>query len=78
VSCHFSNECLQAFTKLNEALTTTPILHHPVWGEPFELMCDAFDYTVGVFLGQQINQKPHVIYYASHTLNDTIDELYCD
>ena len=58
------------FLKLEEALTTAPILDPPVWGEPFELLCDASDYTVGVVLGQQINKKPHVIYYASHTLNE--------
>ena len=33
-------------------------------------MCDASDYTVGVVLGQRVDKKPHVIYYASHTLND--------
>ena len=67
---HFSEKCVEAFTKLKEALTTVPILHPPVWGEPFELMCDASDYTVGVVLGQCIDKKPHVIYYASHTIND--------
>ena len=33
-------------------------------------MCDASDYTIGVMLGQRIDKKPYVIYYASHTLND--------
>jgi len=66
----FSKECLAAFTKLKEAPTTTPTLHPPVWGEPFELMCDASNYAIGVILRQRIDKNPYVIYYASHTLND--------
>ncbi|CAL8993189.1 unnamed protein product [Prunus brigantina] len=34
------------------------------------LMCDAFDYAIGAILGQRVNKLPHVIYYASRTLND--------
>jgi len=66
---HFSKECEVAFMKL-KTLTTTPTLHPPIWGESFELMCDASNYAVGVVLGQRINKKPHIIYYASHTLNE--------
>jgi len=33
-------------------------------------MCDASDYAAGVVLGQRIDKKPHVIYYAVHTLNE--------
>jgi len=61
---------LQFNTTLKEALTSAPILHPSVWGESFELMCDASNYVVGVVLGQRVDKKPHVIYYASHTLND--------
>lgn len=42
----------------------------PTWGVPFEIMCDALDYEVGAVLGQRIDKLPHVIYYASWTLND--------
>jgi len=31
-------------------------------------MCDAYNYTIGVFLGQSIGKKPRVIYYASDIL----------
>ena len=41
----------------------------PDWSFPFEIMCNASDYTVGVVLGQRKDKKPHVIYYASRTLN---------
>ena len=70
VPFHFSEECHVAFIKLKAALTSAPVLHPPIWGDPFELMCDASDYAVGVVLGQRVDKKPHVIYYASHTLND--------
>ena len=34
-------------------------------------MCDASDHAIGVILGQQKDKKPHVIYYASKTLDET-------
>jgi ribonuclease HI len=41
----------------------------PDWSLPFEIMCDSSDYAVGAVLGQRKDKKPHVIYYASRTLN---------
>jgi len=70
VPFYFSDECHEALSKLKETLTSAPILYPPIWGEPFELMCDASDYTIGVVLCQYIDKKPHVIYYVNHTLND--------
>jgi len=70
VPFHLSKECLEVFAKLQETLTTALILHPPIWGEPFELMFDAFDYAIRVVLGQHIDKKPYVISYASHTLSD--------
>jgi len=67
---HFYEECHVAFLKLKEALTSAPVLHPPIWGDPFELMCDASNYAIGVVLGQRVDKKPHIIYFASHTLND--------
>jgi hypothetical protein len=66
----FDEECLKAFGALKEILTSTPVIRPPSWGEPFEIMCDALDYAVGAVLGQHIEKLPHVIYYASRTLND--------
>ena len=51
-------------------LTSAPIMQPPNWNLPFEIMCDASDYAVGAVLGQRENKKPHVIYYASRTLNN--------
>ena len=70
VPFYFSEQCVEAFSKLKEALTSTPILHPPIWGEPFESMYAAFDYAIGIVLGHRVDKKPYVIYYASHTLND--------
>ena len=55
---------------MREVLTTALIIQPPNWSQPFELMCDASDYAIGAILGQRIDKLPHVIYYASRTLNN--------
>ncbi|KAG5553970.1 hypothetical protein RHGRI_011741 [Rhododendron griersonianum] len=66
----FNEECLHAFERLKSELTSAPIIRPPDWNVPFEIMCDASDYAVGAVLGQRVDKLPHVIYYASKTLND--------
>ncbi|KAI3828024.1 hypothetical protein L1987_02114 [Smallanthus sonchifolius] len=66
----FTNECLQAFNILKEQLVQAPILQPPDWTKPFEIMCDASDSTIGSVLGQRVDKKPVVIYYASKTLSE--------
>ncbi|KAM1270963.1 hypothetical protein ACFX2J_031829 [Malus domestica] len=70
VTFDMNEECVVAFNKLKELLSTAPVIMPPDWSLPFELMCDASDYAVGAVLGQRVNKLPHVIYYASRTLND--------
>ncbi|CAN6554896.1 unnamed protein product [Malus baccata var. baccata] len=70
VAFEFTKACTASFNQLKELLTTTPIIVPPDWSLPFELMCDAFDYALGAVLGQRKDKRPHVIYYASRTLND--------
>nr|GEY67016.1 DNA-directed DNA polymerase [Tanacetum cinerariifolium] len=53
-------------TTVNEA----PILIAPNWDLPFELMCDASDFTVGTVLGQRHEKHFKLIHYASKTMND--------
>nr|GFB11449.1 reverse transcriptase domain-containing protein [Tanacetum cinerariifolium] len=65
----FSNECIQAFRTLKDKLTKASILIAPNWDQPFELMCDASDYAVGVVLGQRIKKHFRSIHYASKTMN---------
>nr|GFB40997.1 DNA-directed DNA polymerase [Tanacetum cinerariifolium] len=65
----FSNECIQAFRTLKDKLTEAPILIAPNWDQPFELMFDASDFTVGAVLGQRIEKHFRPIHYASKTMN---------
>ncbi|CAL2230197.1 unnamed protein product [Prunus armeniaca] len=53
----FDDKCEKAFNHLKELLTSAPIIVPPDWSLPG---C----------LGQRKDKKPHVIYYASRTLND--------
>ena len=63
-------ECQENFDELKAYLTTTPIMRAPDWHFPFEVMCDASDLAVGAVLGQRVEGKPYVVYYASKTLNE--------
>ncbi|KAL4283698.1 hypothetical protein GQ457_16G022380 [Hibiscus cannabinus] len=66
----FNEDCTKAFNLLKQKLASAPIVEPPDWTLPFELMCDASDYAVGVVLGQRKGRIFHLIYYASKTLND--------
>jgi hypothetical protein len=67
---HFDEACHEAFQKLQSLLSSAPIMKPPDWSLPFEIMCDASDFAMGVVLGQRVGKLPHVIYYASKTLMD--------
>ncbi|KAK8712690.1 hypothetical protein V6N13_147920 [Hibiscus sabdariffa] len=56
---------------IEEKLILAPVVQPPNWEHPFELMCDASDTSVGAVLGQKIGKEPHVISYASRTLDST-------
>ncbi|KAJ9693915.1 hypothetical protein PVL29_009743 [Vitis rotundifolia] len=75
--CHFMDakfewdeRCQRSFEQLKLFLTTAPIVRAPNWQLPFEVMCDASDFAIGVVLGQKEDGNPYVIYYASKTLNE--------
>ncbi|KAK1678400.1 hypothetical protein QYE76_039248, partial [Lolium multiflorum] len=65
----FDDDCKEAFETLKKALTTAPVVEPPDWNLPFEIMCDASDFTVGAVLGQRVDKKLNVIHYASKTLD---------
>ncbi|CAM8959686.1 unnamed protein product [Rhodiola kirilowii] len=65
---NFNVSCFNAFHHLKSALTSAPVGQPPEWELPFELMCDASDFAVGAVLGQRIDKKLHVVYYASKVL----------
>ena len=66
----FDDDCLEAFETLKKALISAPIIQPPDWNLPFEIMCDASDYVVGVVLGQRVDKKLNIIQYASKTLDN--------
>src|SRR4051812_31497747 len=65
----FDEDCKEAFEVLKKALTTAPIVQPPDWSLPFEIMCDASDFAVGVVLGQHVDKKLNVIHYSRKTLD---------
>nr|GFA97090.1 reverse transcriptase domain-containing protein [Tanacetum cinerariifolium] len=65
----FSNECIQEFRTLKDKLIEASILIAQNWDKPFEFMCDASDYAVGVVLGQRIKKHFWPIHCVSKTMN---------
>ena len=72
-TCHYSNlnirfeELSYKFCLIRKsAHSTTAFLR--LSDLPFEIMCDASDYAVGVVLEQRLDKKPTAICYASKTL----------
>ncbi|PIN21729.1 DNA-directed DNA polymerase [Handroanthus impetiginosus] len=47
----FDDACLDAFNDLKGRLISAPIITVLDWSFPFELMCDASDFTIGAVLG---------------------------
>ncbi|GJS95747.1 reverse transcriptase domain-containing protein [Tanacetum coccineum] len=66
----FSQDCIDAFETLKKKLTEAPILVIPDWNLPFELMCDASDFAIGVVLGQRKTKHFQPIHYASKTMTE--------
>ena len=70
VSFTVDAECMHSWEKLRKKLISAPIISAPDWSKPIEIMCDASDFVIGHILGQRIDNKQHVIYYSSRSLND--------
>nr|GFA41653.1 reverse transcriptase domain-containing protein [Tanacetum cinerariifolium]GFA42589.1 reverse transcriptase domain-containing protein [Tanacetum cinerariifolium] len=66
----FSKECVEAFQTLKRKLTEAQILIASDWDFPFELMCDASDFAIGVVLGQRHEKHFRPIHYASKTMTE--------
>ncbi|GJX16991.1 reverse transcriptase domain-containing protein [Tanacetum coccineum] len=64
----FSKDRIDAFQTLKKKLTEALILVVPDWNLPFELMCDASDFVIGVVLGQRKTKHFQPIHYASKTM----------
>ncbi|RVW91780.1 Retrovirus-related Pol polyprotein from transposon 17.6 [Vitis vinifera] len=68
----FYRKFIQDFSKLSRPLyeLLAKDAKAPNWQLPFEVMCDASDFAIGVVLGQIEDGKPYVIYYASKNMNE--------
>jgi hypothetical protein len=64
----FTEECLQSFHTLKEALISAPVIQLPGWHLPFEITCDASDYAVRPVFGQSKDKKHYATSYASKSL----------
>ncbi|XP_074346681.1 uncharacterized protein LOC141685484 [Apium graveolens] len=71
----FNDNCKLAFEELKLKLTLSPIIQAPNWNLPFEILCDASDYVVGVVLGFGM---PRVVISdgGSHFCNRTTEALF--
>lgn len=61
----WKKEQKDAFAKLKEALTTTPVLAVPDMNQPFFVTTDAYGFAMGGSLEQMQNGKRRVIAYMS-------------
>nr|GEX98824.1 reverse transcriptase domain-containing protein [Tanacetum cinerariifolium] len=66
-----SKECVEAFKTSKKKLAEAPMLIAPDWDLPFELMCDASDFAIGVVLGQLHEKQFKPIHYASKIMTHT-------
>ena len=66
----FDEACLDAFIEIKKRLILFLIMIAPDWNIPFEIMCDANDFAIGVVLGQHHENIFCAIYYASRALNE--------
>nr|GEY51614.1 DNA-directed DNA polymerase [Tanacetum cinerariifolium] len=69
----FSKDCIDAFETLKKKLTEAPIFVVPDWNLPFELMCDASDFTIGVVFGQyhlSRLENPHKDVFENKDINE--------
>ncbi|GJY07341.1 reverse transcriptase domain-containing protein [Tanacetum coccineum] len=53
-----------------DKLTEAPILIAPNWDQPFEIICNASDYAIGVVLGLRIEKHFRPIHYTSKTMTE--------
>jgi len=66
----FNGVYFKSWEKIKQDLVSAPIISPPNWAQQFEIMCDVSDFAIGAILRQRINNRQHVIYYSSRTLNE--------
>ncbi|GJQ98379.1 reverse transcriptase domain-containing protein [Tanacetum coccineum] len=68
----FDDECQRAFESLKEKLTCAPVIVSPNWNLPFELICDAIDFTIGAVFRSYLILSKTII----HTDHSTLRHLF--
>ena len=76
VPFEWTTVCQQAFDDIKTALTSAPIMAHPIPGGEFILDTDASQTTLGAVLSQVQNGVEKVIAYGSRTMNKP-ERNYC-
>ncbi|GFY21178.1 retrovirus-related Pol polyprotein from transposon opus [Trichonephila clavipes] len=71
-----SVDCINAFNKLKDALTSSPVLAYPEIGKQFILDTDASHESTGAVLSQKIDGQERVIAYFSKYLSKP-ERNYC-
>lgn len=64
-----NDEYLKALQYLKEKLVVAPIIIESNRSKPFELICNASKFVLGVVLGQQNKKLFNLIYYESKAFN---------
>ena len=75
-SFKWTEECQEAFAKLKEHLSQSPVLVHPDSSSEFILDTDASHLAIGAVLSQMVDGKEHPVAYFSRTLNQP-EQQYC-
>lgn len=65
----FDEDCLKDFETIREKLVTFFVMIVPDRSQPFEVMCDDYDYVVGAVLGERCEKVFRAIHYARKALN---------
>nr|GEV49723.1 reverse transcriptase domain-containing protein [Tanacetum cinerariifolium] len=60
----------RSLSNTQKKLTEAPILIAPDWDMPFELICDAINFAIGVVLGKRQDKHFKPIHYASKTMTE--------
>jgi hypothetical protein len=66
---NWDGDCVEAFEKLKDALTHSPVLAYPDFDKPFIISTDASNFAIGAVLSQETDGEEHPIAYASRQLN---------
>ena len=54
----WDERCQRSFDQLKQFLTTAPIVRAPNWKLPFEVMCDASDFAMELYLAKEKMRSP--------------------